>query len=311
MPIPSGHMKAIRPTGSPQPRPASGWRSTPHDRWWGNRFPVALVWTLALGIVGATAPAVRAAGTGPGQGSPGPLARQVVDAATPTTPTYGPGTQRLVMYAPCWMPFGSTGALEIPTLNGYFSVVPNTSSHFFAQIPLPPGSIVDAITAFVGDADSGADWRLTLTGVEAATDLSPPAVRNIATGTTTGEPGFARIALSFDPFIVRTLSDLNEDGWAGPTAHFLVLGTTSQPQSHGLSLWGVEIHWRRTVSPAPATATFNDVPPDHWCFRYVESLAAAGITAGCGGGNYCPEAPVTRDQMAVFLASALGLHWPY
>jgi hypothetical protein len=35
---------------------------------------------------------------------------------------------------------------------------------------------------------------------------------------------------------------------------------------------------------------------------------ASGITAGCGGGNYCPDAP-TRRQMAIFLAKALGLHW--
>jgi hypothetical protein len=30
-------------------------------------------------------------------------------------------------------------------------------------------------------------------------------------------------------------------------------------------------------------------------------LATEGITAGCGGGNYCPEGNVTRAQMAVFL----------
>ncbi|MGH9380129.1 MAG: hypothetical protein ACRD2Z_05905 [Thermoanaerobaculia bacterium] len=32
---------------------------------------------------------------------------------------------------------------------------------------------------------------------------------------------------------------------------------------------------------------------------------------GCCGGNYCPNALVTRGQMAAFLAKALGLHWPY
>jgi hypothetical protein len=52
------------------------------------------------------------------------------------------------------------------------------------------------------------------------------------------------------------------------------------------------------------------VPPSSSIFRFVEALADAGITGGCGGGNYCPDSPVTRGQMAVFLASALGLHWP-
>lgn len=65
------------------------------------------------------------------------------------------------------------------------------------------------------------------------------------------------------------------------------------------------------VSPAPATATFTDVPTSHGFFRFVEALAAAGITGGCGGGNFCPDSPLTRGQMAVFLATALGLHFPY
>ncbi|HEX4439368.1 MAG TPA: S-layer homology domain-containing protein, partial [Thermoanaerobaculia bacterium] len=37
---------------------------------------------------------------------------------------------------------------------------------------------------------------------------------------------------------------------------------------------------------------------------FVESIVRAGITAGCGGGNYCPDASVTRAQMAVFLLKA-------
>ena len=33
-------------------------------------------------------------------------------------------------------------------------------------------------------------------------------------------------------------------------------------------------------------------------------IAAHGITSGCGAGNFCPTAPVRRDQMAVFLLKA-------
>lgn len=39
----------------------------------------------------------------------------------------------------------------------------------------------------------------------------------------------------------------------------------------------------------------------------INRLAAAGISNGCGGGLYCPDAAVTRDQMASFLARALAL----
>jgi hypothetical protein len=52
--------------------------------------------------------------------------------------------------------------------------------------------------------------------------------------------------------------------------------------------------------------TFADVPGSYWAFEWIERLYAAGITGGCGGGNYCPESPVTRDQMAVFLLR--GIH---
>lgn len=38
----------------------------------------------------------------------------------------------------------------------------------------------------------------------------------------------------------------------------------------------------------------------------IERLAAAGITTGCGPDIFCPEAPVTRAQMAAFLRRALG-----
>ncbi len=40
----------------------------------------------------------------------------------------------------------------------------------------------------------------------------------------------------------------------------------------------------------------------------INRLAGAGITLGCGADRYCPEATVTRRQMAVFLVRALGLN---
>jgi hypothetical protein len=61
------------------------------------------------------------------------------------------------------------------------------------------------------------------------------------------------------------------------------------------------------VSTAPGSPTFNDVPTNHPFFQYIEALSKSGITGGCGAGNYCPDNPVTRGQMAVFLSKALGL----
>jgi S-layer homology domain len=49
---------------------------------------------------------------------------------------------------------------------------------------------------------------------------------------------------------------------------------------------------------------FNDVPADNPFCAWIEELSRRGITGGCGGGNYCPNDPVTRQQMAVFLVRA-------
>jgi Tol biopolymer transport system component len=47
--------------------------------------------------------------------------------------------------------------------------------------------------------------------------------------------------------------------------------------------------------------TFLDVACPSPFADWIQQLFQDGITGGCGGGNYCPEAPVTRAQMAVFL----------
>lgn len=54
--------------------------------------------------------------------------------------------------------------------------------------------------------------------------------------------------------------------------------------------------------PPPATGTvFADVPTSSPYAPWIEELAGLGVTGGCGGGNYCPDSPVTRRQMAAFL----------
>jgi uncharacterized delta-60 repeat protein len=68
--------------------------------------------------------------------------------------------------------------------------------------------------------------------------------------------------------------------------------------------------------PTPATATFADVPnsgPTEFSHEFVEKFVELGITSGCQAGPprlYCPTAPVTRGQMAVFLARAFNLPLP-
>ena len=54
-------------------------------------------------------------------------------------------------------------------------------------------------------------------------------------------------------------------------------------------------------SPPDCAGIFPDVLCPSTFAAWIEKLAAEGITAGCAGGNFCPDSAVTREQMAVFL----------
>ncbi len=66
-------------------------------------------------------------------------------------------------------------------------------------------------------------------------------------------------------------------------------------------------HGNAYTPPAATGTVFGDIPLGSFADAWIEQLAAEGITSGCGGGNYCPDANVTRAEMAVFLVRAFGL----
>jgi hypothetical protein len=51
----------------------------------------------------------------------------------------------------------------------------------------------------------------------------------------------------------------------------------------------------------PLTPYFTDVPASHPYFPWIQKMKQLGIPAGCGATTYCPDDPVTRGQMAVFI----------
>ena len=53
---------------------------------------------------------------------------------------------------------------------------------------------------------------------------------------------------------------------------------------------------------------FGDVPDSNPFHADISAIANVGVTTGCGGGNYCPNDYVTREQMAAFMnrLGALG-----
>ncbi|MBK8639094.1 MAG: S-layer homology domain-containing protein [Chromatiaceae bacterium] len=53
------------------------------------------------------------------------------------------------------------------------------------------------------------------------------------------------------------------------------------------------------------SSSFSDVSPSAWSCPHIKRMGELNITGGCGGGNYCPQGLVTREQMAVFIVRAL------
>jgi hypothetical protein len=51
------------------------------------------------------------------------------------------------------------------------------------------------------------------------------------------------------------------------------------------------------------------VPPGYFAIDWIEDLYNRNITSGCQSTPplYCPDAPNTRGQMAVFLTLTFGL----
>jgi hypothetical protein len=182
------------------------------------------------------------------------------------------------------------------------------TSDYAAPLSLPEGSSIEGICLFAFD-DNPAPLARVSTAVYAV-KLVPTGetaiVKAVSPGVeTTSNLGYEASCSAPFSYTVRSAVDIDGDGSPGSVAYYAIdhLG------GDGRGVGGVRIKWRRQVSVPPATPTFEDVPASDATFPYIEALAASGVTAGCAGGNYCPDAGLTRRQMAVFLAKALGLHW--
>lgn len=172
----------------------------------------------------------------------------------------------------------------------------STDIHYYATASIPSGAVLDTV------------------GLEGA--CSAPAVTGIAlslvdrNGNVTPVVAFScsQHALDTDYNAVPLGFQLAQN------VHNLLaidVEINDGADTSGAFSW-VELWWKRAVSPAPATASFDDVPTNDPFFQYVEALKASGITVGCSQSPplFCPDRPLTRKEMAVFLSVGFGLHWP-
>ena len=177
------------------------------------------------------------------------------------------------------------------------------TNRYYAQLDVEPGSLVDLITCVYNDGSAvnnvSFQWYKYTTNVSTGTSSA----QTLASFTSAGSAG---IDFEFlDPVADQTISTF--DGTFTLFNHYLAADVAGDT-----SITGCWVFYKRQVAAAPAVATFpNDVPTTSPIFRFVEALATVGITGGCGSGSYCPNDPVTRGQMAVFLAVGLGIGFPH
>lgn len=207
--------------------------------------------------------------------------------------------------------YGTTSQ-SITTLPGV-SFLPDASGGFYQDfgvgrasngtgvlktgLTLPTGVVVEKVSLLACDFSNTHSPTATILRCPMTFTGCLTVMATVSTGAPSDTPGCGRYQVTPTPFTIDNNANM----------YWIEVANTN---GFNASLYAVQLHWRRQLSAAPASATFGDVPTGHPFFRFVEALAASGITGGCGNGQFCPDTPLTRGQMAVFLATALGLHFP-
>jgi len=133
-------------------------------------------------------------------------------------------------------------------------------------------------------------WRVARDYIEAMRDAPPPVAPACATfaDVPPTHPAFGEIEAGADA-----------GWWTGCGGDRFCPGG---PLSRG----AVAMVLDRVLAPRSVTPTapYVDVPAQHWAAGAIARLTAAGIVTGCGGDRFCPDAALTRAELAALLARA-------
>jgi hypothetical protein len=90
-------------------------------------------------------------------------------------------------------------------------------------------------------------------------------------------------------------------------AHVTVTNKVRRPSVHwdaafqeDLNAGGSQV-WKLHIGDS-----FSDVPRSQTFYKKIETLLHNGITSGCTTSTYCPDLPVSRGQMAIFVAKGIA-----
>ena len=230
----------------------------------------------------------------------GPALAQGGPATSVSEPTYG-SANRTILTLPAWdfVPRLSSAITKVDaTFTSRCMDAASPDFNLRAGLQLPNGALLERI--ILEGCDFTNSDQITL----AVTECKTPSDFCLTASVSTGNAFDG----GCDMFGVNLSSPIEVDN-SNYTYYFEVQLPAG---CNNLTFRAARAAYRLQVSPAPGTATFDDVPLGHPQRQFIEALAAAGIASECATVplRYCPNDPVTRGQMAVFLAKALGLHWP-
>lgn len=278
-----------------------------------NEVHKQLPWTFMLIALLCLAPAVHAADSQEGTLVTDPatlasmgfsadaivyLAPGAVNEAVPVPQPYGGADPIQVAFAGNqFQGRASTYAYSSPTGGGDVSYV-SGDNFADAHMHLPSGAVLESARFWVSDSNAGADiGAILIRSCLPTAGPGSPANTVLVIGSSTGATGDQSIV------ITPPATTIDNNG--------CIYFARARFDAAGHILRKARVQYRLQVSPAPAAATFpNDVPTTHPFFRFVEAMAKSGLTGGCAPGSFCPDNPVTRGQLSVFLSVALGLHFP-
>lgn len=101
-----------------------------------------------------------------------------------------------------------------------------------------------------------------------------------------------------DPSFITVTSPASGSGY-GFVTYTVAVNAATTPRSGTISIDG-------QIFTVAQGAAFADVPTTHLFYTEIGKLSGRGVTVGAGNGNFLPDQPVTRQEMAAFIIRALG-----
>ena len=224
------------------------------------------------------------------QSGNGSMAPQPLGDLEPEDGSFGTNYQYTWIAYSDFTPAAST--VTFSRTSGYIYRTGGGDIYFWAPIHLPSGAYLYYAQVFYYDNDSGAVYAYIYRTTPYTTDTS------LTSCSSSGTPGYSYCVL----YPYETIRN-------GDSMYNVYVGLSNA--TINLRFTGVRLFWARQIHTG-LSHPFNDIGslPSLWQ-NSIAALYQSGITSGTSSNTYSPNAYVTRGQMAVFLAKALGLYWSY